>query len=399
MKCDVVFEGGGAKGIALVGAWQEFTQRGYTFNRIIGTSAGAIMAAFLAAGFSTQELYGLLTQKEEGKSVFNKFLGVPQQFNAEAVDKSYVGEWLKSIQIPFVPDPLEEQARTQIVNGLMGHPLFRHVFSFVELGGWYTADYFVAWLIRELNRGEYKGKPRRFGELTLSQFYAKTKAEFSVTASDTTGGRLLILNHRTAPNLPLVWAVRMSMSIPFLWQEVVWRPEWGNYAQRPLAGHTIVDGGVLSNFPMELLLSALPHVTDVMGPKGSEPVVGFLLDDDRPVEDVLAPAPVPRGVKLEEVKTLKRLRGLVDAALGAHDKLILDSYQGLVVRLPARDYGVTEFDMSDERRDRLVKAATIATSQHLVAHPPGSTPRGTASAVVALGQPTIDRLATNILSY
>jgi len=41
MKCDLVLEGGGVKGIALVGAIEILEEAGYTFNRVAGTSAGA----------------------------------------------------------------------------------------------------------------------------------------------------------------------------------------------------------------------------------------------------------------------------------------------------------------------------------------------------------------------
>ena len=42
MKYDLVFEGGGAKGIVFVGACAEFFNRGHSFERLLGTSAGAI---------------------------------------------------------------------------------------------------------------------------------------------------------------------------------------------------------------------------------------------------------------------------------------------------------------------------------------------------------------------
>ena len=46
--------------------------------------------------------------------------------------------------------------------------------------------------------------------------------------------------------------------------------------------------------------------------------------------------------------------------LSAHDKGIMESYQELVVRLPAKGYGTTEFDMSGRRRDALVAAGRAA---------------------------------------
>ena len=56
MQYDLVFEGGGAKGMVFVGALRELERRGHTFGRFLGTSAGAIMATFAAAGLSTAEM-------------------------------------------------------------------------------------------------------------------------------------------------------------------------------------------------------------------------------------------------------------------------------------------------------------------------------------------------------
>lgn len=50
MKYDLVFEGGGAKGMVFVGACEEFFRRGHSFDRLLGTSAGASTATLLAAG-------------------------------------------------------------------------------------------------------------------------------------------------------------------------------------------------------------------------------------------------------------------------------------------------------------------------------------------------------------
>ncbi|MBA2298004.1 MAG: patatin-like phospholipase family protein, partial [Actinobacteria bacterium] len=53
---DLVFEGGGVKGIGLAGAVETLEARGYKPQNVAGTSAGAISASLLAAGYSAQEL-------------------------------------------------------------------------------------------------------------------------------------------------------------------------------------------------------------------------------------------------------------------------------------------------------------------------------------------------------
>lgn len=53
---DLVLEGGGVKGTALIGAVAAFEEAGYRFNRVAGTSAGALVAALVAAGIPAAEL-------------------------------------------------------------------------------------------------------------------------------------------------------------------------------------------------------------------------------------------------------------------------------------------------------------------------------------------------------
>lgn len=57
MKADGVFAGGGVKGLAFAGALQASADAGYDeWNRLAGTSAGAITAMALAVGYSAEQL-------------------------------------------------------------------------------------------------------------------------------------------------------------------------------------------------------------------------------------------------------------------------------------------------------------------------------------------------------
>ena len=56
MEINGVFEGGGVRGIALAGAAAAALDRGYRFHRAVGTSAGALVAALLVAGYDADEL-------------------------------------------------------------------------------------------------------------------------------------------------------------------------------------------------------------------------------------------------------------------------------------------------------------------------------------------------------
>lgn len=51
-----VFEGGGVRGTALVGAVAAVEERHMTFRAVAGTSAGAIVAALVAAGYNAESI-------------------------------------------------------------------------------------------------------------------------------------------------------------------------------------------------------------------------------------------------------------------------------------------------------------------------------------------------------
>jgi len=400
MKYDLVFEGGGAKGMVFVGAYEEFVKRDHTFGRLLGTSAGAITAVLLAAGYSTEELQESLNERENGKSVFAGFMGPPPPFTQADIRASAIRELLRKINIKFVPDVIENRADDAIAESLAESERFRHLFAFVERGGWYAADRFVSWLKTKLDSGPWKGGKRKFSTMTLGQFFDETHVHFSVVASDTTDGRLLVINHLTSPDCPVVWAVRMSMSIPLLWNEVIWEKSWGTCLGRDMTGHAIVDGGMLSNFPIELFISDEPQVTRLMGPKGTNPVLGLLIDESLPVTATRGEKGllVDINVKPGELRTVQRLSRLANTVTTAHDKMVIEEFEHLVVRLPAQGYGTTEFDMSDGRRTALVQAGRNAMRNYFESPPlPAAGPRGLEDAEVARSRRIARRIASKLL--
>ena len=55
LKADAVFEGGGVRGIAFLGAIQAMEEENVRWQRLAGTSAGAVIAALLASGFKSHD--------------------------------------------------------------------------------------------------------------------------------------------------------------------------------------------------------------------------------------------------------------------------------------------------------------------------------------------------------
>lgn len=56
-KADLVLQGGGVKGIGLIGAVNKLREVSYPqIQRVAGTSAGAIVASLIAAGMPSQQM-------------------------------------------------------------------------------------------------------------------------------------------------------------------------------------------------------------------------------------------------------------------------------------------------------------------------------------------------------
>jgi len=154
-------------------------------------------------------------------------------------------------------------------------------------------------------------------KLTLRQFHklinrdADRPQQLSLIATDITSKEALILNERTAPDLPIMDAVRMSMGVPFIWAPVTW-PEGVTYTRGPgdpaapavtRDGHLIVDGGVLSNFPIRYLLDPRhAEPTGCLGPipGGHAPAnaIGLFLDAEKDVPNLMGMRDRPGVVDL-----------------------------------------------------------------------------------------------------
>ncbi len=201
--CDLVLEGGGVKGIGLVGAIEELDKAGYKVRRVAGTSAGAIIGSLVAAGMPVATMLATMQSLDYKKFRDEGF-----------VDKLGIGGKTASL--------LFEQ-------------------------GVYEGKYFRSWLADQLE----KLGVRTFADLKLTEPWAEKlppsqRYKLVVVASDITGGRLARLpwdyeRYGLDPDKQLVAdAVRASMSIPFFYEPV------------KLDGQTLVDGGMLSNFPIDL---------------------------------------------------------------------------------------------------------------------------------------------------
>ena len=105
-SCKAVFQGGGAKGLAYLGAYKAAMEAGVNFTEVCGTSVGSLFAAFIAAGATPQKMQDIVDRMD-----VEKLFKIPLW--KKLIPKK--GSLLKS---PFYVDPkaLEEFIETELRN-------------------------------------------------------------------------------------------------------------------------------------------------------------------------------------------------------------------------------------------------------------------------------------------
>lgn len=278
MYIDGVFSGGGIKGLALVGACAAIEERGFRFKRVAGTSAGSLIAGLIAAGYTSTEMANLLDELD-----LKKFLD-----SRKTVIPTALTKWL---------------------------------FVYWRLG-LYKGDELECWIADILAaRGL-----RTFGDLAPDAL--------RIIASDLTNGRLLILpddlpKYGVDPRtFPVARAIRMSCSLPFFFEPVKLRDRVGI--------NIVVDGGVLSNFPMWLF--------DKDNVKKVRPVLGVKLSQN------LIQQPTNK-IK----NALNMFEALFETMKDAHDsRYISRKHEKNIIFIPTEGNLTTEFQLSDEKKQELI---------------------------------------------
>jgi len=187
---NLVFEGGGVKGIAYVGAMQILENRDLLPHvvRTGGASAGAINALIFSLGYTPWEQLQILQSTD-----FRDFM-----------DRSF--------------------------------GLIRDIRRLARNFGYYRGDFFEQWIGHLV--AERMGDPRAtFGDLR-----ARGAPELHVIGTNLSTGFSEVFSHERHADMPLVEALRISMSIPLFFQAVRHGPRADVY----------VDGGVQLNYPVKL---------------------------------------------------------------------------------------------------------------------------------------------------
>lgn len=310
MDADLVLDGGGVKGVALAGAYAGLDEAGVSVHRVAGSSAGAIVGALIAAGVPSSRLTQLARELD-----YRKF--------ADEGVLDHLGLPGKALSVLFEK-------------------------------GVYEGRYFRDWLdalLKDLGK-------RTFGDLRLDDPEDRLPPgrgyRLVVIVSDVTRGVLVRLPwdypaYGLDPDEQLVAdAVHASSAIPFVYEPVKldYRGEQGHKQTAFL-----VDGGLLSNFPVDLF-----DPTDGKPPR--RPTFGIKLSA-RPES--------AQQQRFAVHSTYDFAKAVLGTVLTAQDQMHIDDpcVQGRTIFVDTTGVRATDFDLTPEERQRLFDSGVAATRKFL----------------------------------
>lgn len=297
---DLVLEGGGVKGIALVGAATALCDHGYVFPRIAGSSAGALVGSVIAA------------MQQAGEPMAN----------AEAI--------MRTLDYTRMLD------RAGVARVFRWWPSAANALGILTRLGMHEGRYLTDWLRGVL--GDLG--VRTFGDLVFDDPGSGLPYERSyrliATASDLSRQRVIYLPWDLAAygydpdEFSVARAVRASAAIPFLFEPVRLRSRFG----KP----TLVDGSLLRAYPIDVF-----DRDD--GAERRWPTIGVRLsapaDERTPAQPVTGP--------LSMVVSL--INTTVDSTQVRHINDPLDVERSIFAE--TRGVGLTDFDLTPEQQEAL----------------------------------------------
>ncbi len=362
MLFDLAFEGGGVRGVAFLGALEALADNGHEFDRLMGTSVGGLTAALLATGHDVGSLREQMFDAQSGRLAIAGALAPYPPFKQDEISESATRELLRELDFPFIPNLLEGASDEVLAQVLLSRDRLHDLFSVVEHMGVRQDAGYVTWL-SDLFNTHAAGED--WAAMGLADLFRRTGRSLTVVASDITTRSMLVLNHSTAPDLPLKWAVRMSTSVPFLFPPVIWQAEWGHYRKRRLHGHYIVDGALLSQFPLEFFLSTQTELLEIMGErKAGNNVLGLLLDESRPAAGI-NPAESANKRLFDSVPGIKLSRMLYNTLLSNSSRSAVSPLESHIIRLPVMGVDPYAFEATQEELLPVINAAYNAAQDLL----------------------------------
>ena len=224
---NLVFSGGGVLGIAYLGSLEYFYQTGliYPITRVAGTSAGAITACLTSFNLPFKELSASLSSLD--------YKQIPDKDDAPETPREF-------------SSVLKEQFSKLFDN-------VDCVFRLIKRFGWYSSQYLYDWIKSQIAlqfNSSLKSPPYTFADFHNAAIHKDGRPfkDLYIIGTNITKGDSIVFSFETTPNMEVAEAVRISMSVPLLFESITSTC----VSDDPSCPYVFCDGGMLYNYPINL---------------------------------------------------------------------------------------------------------------------------------------------------
>jgi NTE family protein len=292
-----IFEGGGAKGIAHVGAYAAADEMGLEFVGVAGASAGSIVAALIAVGFSPTEI---LNPDQPGGDIFSAHglspigvLGAADWRLFQRLRRYWrrmlitllgmlAGTWWFAI--------IGWPAATRVlalVSSLTAAAAFMRGRALLRKRGIFDPAHFADVFNRVLQsrvKAIYAeaGKatdqiPEKIRFRDIDPQQVSRFCRLKVVATDISGQQLRLFDHRT-PDVVVAEAVAASIAIPGIFKPAG-IPSYKSSGSQASPMRYYADGGLVSNLPVWCFSEEKAATERRTRNNAAVPIVAFTLND------------------------------------------------------------------------------------------------------------------------
>lgn len=376
---NLVFEGGGVKGAAYVGAMEALDESKILGNieRICGTSAGAITAVLIGLGFSVEEAEIILLGENNPAEADYKPERTWRKWATEQA--SWAFDQAQSFWDEEEDDDNLRVDFNKFWDDDTGY--VRDSIRMITGLGWCRGDYFHKWISKMI--ALKTGNPAAtFREVEAMKNDPKNNFKsIYLTGTNLSTSLLEIFSFEHSPHVSIATAARISMSIPLVFRPVLLKrtDKDGNPT-----GDTdyFVDGGVLDNYPIRLFDEARYTSSGIATDeydqanaavaKSSQPhkhyvynqeTLGFRLDDEQEIA-VLKDHSHPTRYPIDGPNSY--LTAFYNVLSNAQNYTHLNSRdRDRTIYLDTLGVGAIDFDISDDKKFALASKAKKITRNYL----------------------------------
>jgi predicted acylesterase/phospholipase RssA len=311
-----IFEGGGAKGIAHVGAYAAADEMRFEFVGVAGASAGAIIASLIAVGFKPNEIFNPAAEEE---NIFSSHRLTPTQALGERdwrefqrLRKIWLRLWIPMLAIFSMAFAVRFIGWNVAARGLgivalcLGLALAVRAWLLWNRRGIFDPVHFETHFNQVLRRRvvsayEQVGLPvdRIPEKIRFRDIDPRVVPRFcrlKIVTTDISGQQLRLFDHRT-PDVMVAEAVAASIAIPGLFTPAA-IPSFRDDAALAFSRY-YADGGLVSNLPVWCFSEEKAAAERRQPNSTAVPIIAFTLSDPsllKSANRVLRPLPYFRQV-------------------------------------------------------------------------------------------------------